>query len=185
MRRIFACIFAIQALLLASPDAEGQVQALGGPDSFPTELGGFARGDIVNFESRTPGLGLGVQYDTPDVAGTLYSYSLGIPSVPDDPQAPALRQQVEQALGDVRATYAKTEIVEPPALGTGLCGRFWRVKLALTKDLSKPDEKLTSYLYVGSKWAKFFKIRVTYSSHLPAQQLELVERRFSQAACAT
>lgn len=48
-----------------------------------------------------PGLGQSIGYNAPGIAATVYLYTMGLTSVPDDVDAPALREHFEQACRDI------------------------------------------------------------------------------------
>ena len=56
---------------------------------------------FVDYEKDSPGLGISVLYQSDSAIATVYLYTMGLKSIPNDLQSPVLRSQFEQAAGDI------------------------------------------------------------------------------------
>jgi len=63
--------------------------------TFPDEIAGAQRISFRDYESNQPGLGYSAGYKQGNLIGTVYIYDDGKQSIPDDPQSPLVKAQLE------------------------------------------------------------------------------------------
>lgn len=139
----------------------------------PESLGGFARGQTRDYNQ--PGLGWSVAYyDAGHDAATLYIYDLGVAGIPDGPDNDAVRQQFDQATGDVlRATGALdrdgVKLIERYGVGPGDKTLFYCSEFEITRPPDGPHGggKERSYLYITGFRGQFVKVRITVRGNDP------------------
>jgi hypothetical protein len=69
--------------------------------TFPEEVAGAQRFSFRDYRSIRPGLGYSAGYHQGNLTGTVYIYDDGKQSIPDDPQSPLVKAQLEQSRRDV------------------------------------------------------------------------------------
>src|SRR5215468_5952094 len=69
--------------------------------TFPEEVAGAQRFSFRDYESSQPGLGYSAGYHQGNLTGTVYIYDDRKQSIPDDPQSPLVKAQLEQSRRDV------------------------------------------------------------------------------------
>src|SRR5262245_6837284 len=69
--------------------------------TFPEEVAGAQRISFRDYESNQPGLGYSAGYKQGNLTGTVYIYDDRKQSIPDDPQSPLVKAQLEQSRRDV------------------------------------------------------------------------------------
>jgi hypothetical protein len=65
--------------------------------TFPKEVAGAQRFSFRDYRSIRPGLGYSAGYHQGNLTGTVYIYDDGKQSIPDDPQSPLVKAQLEQS----------------------------------------------------------------------------------------
>jgi hypothetical protein len=146
--------------------------------TFPATVAGAERFSLREYEKENPGLGYSVGYRQPDAVATVYVYDLKQHDIPDDPAAPAIKQQLAAATADIFRTqqqgvYLKVEsrgefsMADARGRTRLLCAAFW---------LTRAGGELASYLCVGGWNNKFVKFRITGQ-----QQSQADAQRFLQA----
>ena len=137
--------------------------------SIPDRVGSLVYSRMVDFESKTPGLGYGLRFDgKPGWIVDVYLYDLGLKTIPADVESEVIRSQLAQAKGDVfelgkRGTYTnvtdKGDFAIPP---TGkprfVCSSFSYLR---GERRVRVDVELESYLCLSSWNDKFVKVRMT------------------------
>ncbi|MDB5314487.1 MAG: hypothetical protein JWO26_39 [Rhodospirillales bacterium] len=72
----------------------------------PSDIAGFKRDTVTEYEGRQPGYGIAIGYgrDALDAIGTVFLYDRGLGAVPSDPQAPQLAAEFERLMGEILAS---------------------------------------------------------------------------------
>lgn len=137
--------------------------------SFPIEIAGFTRGEIIDNEVRTKGLGTTIAYGQPPFGkATIFVYDKGLRDISDGPDG-QVREEFDIATQDV---FSRAQIPGGPAIelvsryGTGtpltrrefLCAEFVQ---------HSPNGQMRSFLYVTGAKVNFVKIRVTLATDDP------------------
>ena len=65
--------------------------------TFPEEVAGAQRFSFRDYESSQPGLGYSAGYHQGNLTGTVYIYDDRKQSIPDDPQSPPVKAQLEKS----------------------------------------------------------------------------------------
>jgi hypothetical protein len=151
--------------------------------TFPAAVAGFHRGEPIDFESRQPGLGIGIPYGVSGVKVTVYVYNLRLENLPEGIESNVIRAQLRQAQGDVFNAYSNVQILADEAPGTGSCSSFLRMKFGFEDPRRTQAQKFHSYLYLGSRKGNFVKARITYSAETEVITNEEAQGRFAQALC--
>jgi hypothetical protein len=140
---------------------------------FPDGVEGIIRGNVNDFEGKNPGLGVSVPYDRPGITVTVYIYTFGFKSIPNDLLSPILKNHFAQVMNDIyevekRGYYKfvkKTaeEITFLRADKTGPQALF-----ASFSYVQNGVERLSKVYLLGHK-QHFVKIRFTYDKSVHAQ----------------
>ncbi|WP_431283765.1 hypothetical protein ACQW02_02835 [Humitalea sp. 24SJ18S-53] len=146
------------------PTLEAQV------DRLPSDLAGFRRGPVTDFEARAPGYGRGVEYTSGGRAAvaSVALYDRGLATVPADPADPAMLAELETAVREATALPPRTtgralaeqrRMTVPAPGGPGLAcadlaGNFGRT----------PIERLVC---IGAAAGRYVKIQVTMPDRRP------------------
>src|SRR2546423_730367 len=79
--------------------------------TFPMEIGGARRISVRDYETTNPGLGYSAGYQHRGATSTLYIYDGKVAAIPDDPRAPMVTEQIEQARSNIsEAQPARTTV---------------------------------------------------------------------------
>ena len=98
----FALLFLLLACITLTADA--QTNSYRHPATglvFPDSVEGIVRGNVNDFEGKNPGLGVSVPYDRPGITVTVYIYTFGFKSIPNDLSSPALKNHFAQVMQDI------------------------------------------------------------------------------------
>lgn len=143
--------------------------------NLPWMLLGFGRGDITDYESQRPGMGYSVAYhgiEVPDVAATVYFYTLNESEIPDGPRSEEVIGQLQHAIGDVFQIcemQSKTCVVE----GTGIVEvdghDAWACAVLGVQEEGQADRK-TLILLRGHD-GRFVKIRISFGAQAELEDL--------------
>jgi hypothetical protein len=136
----------------------------------PDQVQGATRGETTDFETTRPGLGYSAVYWHRDWTANMYVYDLGRESISTSLMSPEMKQQFDQAAGDVLRVPLYREVVAGPRFtisdlsGTErfLCGSF-----AFTHTTAGPAR---SALCLTSWRNKFVKLRLTAPGNSDASQ---------------
>lgn len=173
---------ALAAVLIAACTSAVAATAAGAFE-FPAMLGGFLRGEQIDFESREPGLGIGVHYFGPGVKATVYVYGFRIADLPEGIESDVVRVHAQQAAEDIRAVNGEVEVLSAQAPGSGHCTSFLQAKYSFADRGSPSGGAAHSYLYLGSRKGNFVKVRITYPAQGDLAAKEAAQERFAQALC--
>jgi len=144
--------------------------------SFPDHLAGMDRGKIADFEKDHPGLGISVGYNGPRIIATIYLYTMGMTSIPDDTDSPAFvahfRQTAEDIFqagrqglwNDVKKTSEEALFIGPSQTG--------RKALCYSFSYSPNKDDLLSKLCLFTYRNHFVKIRFTYGKDIKTKAEE-------------
>src|SRR5262245_22706350 len=103
--RMLLSALALVALHTAAPAQLAPPQPVTLPGlTFPAIVAGAERFSLREYEKENPGLGYSVGYRRPDAVATVYVYDLKQRDIPDDPSAPAIKQQLAAATSDIFRT---------------------------------------------------------------------------------
>jgi hypothetical protein len=138
--------------------------------TFPEEIAGAQRISFRDYESNQPGLGYSAGYKQGNLIGTVYIYDDGKQSIPDDPQSPLVKAQLEQSRRDVLGlrrgvgVKVKEEFTIEDARGRTrlICAAF-----AITGDHGRPRD---SFSCLGVAKNKFLKFRISGVSQAEARR---------------
>jgi hypothetical protein len=138
--------------------------------TFPEEIAGAQRISFRDYESNQPGLGYSAGYKQGNLIGTVYIYDDRKRSIPDDPQSPLVKAQLEQSRRDVlslrRGVGVKVKeafTIEDARGRTRLiCAAF-----AITGDDGRPRD---SFSCLGVAKNKFLKFRISGVSQPEARR---------------
>jgi len=157
---------AMSGVVLAETSATGPVTFF--EFTFPEEIAGAQRVSIRDYESGTPGLGYSAGYRQPNLTGTVYIYDAGKRSIPDDPQAPLVKAELEQSQREIfglqeRGAYSKVErkgsfTIEDAHGRT----RFICTAFAYVANDGRPVD---SFACLGVAKSKFLKFRISIGRH--------------------
>lgn len=170
-----ACAVLI-AFLAAVTGAAAQTSAKGPVTvfdfTFPEEIAGAQRFSIRDYESSQPGLGYSAGYSQGNLTGTVYIYDDGKQSIPDDPQSPLVKAQLEQSRSDVLGLWhgvgVKVDVKEDFTIEDAhgrtrlICTAF-----AITGDDGRPRE---TFSCLGVAKNKFLKFRISGASQAEARR---------------
>lgn len=131
--------------------------------AFPDTVGGYARGDTRDYESQHPGVGYSAAYRGNPWTATVFIYDLRMTSIPDDPLAPPIREQVQQASAEVHravtaGAYEKATNKGTYNLPDAGRARFQCADFELVRDGGR---QLDSLLCITTWRGKFIKFRVS------------------------
>ncbi len=149
--------FALSSIALFCASA-GAGDTRGMAALFPAELGGFVRGEPIDFESKDPGLGIGLPYNHPGVKATVYVYDLQSADLPDGIGSREARDEVGKAEGDVSRSYKDVRVLSA-------------------------SDVYSSHLYLAIRNGNFVKVRVTYAEGSGVSDRDAAHERFAQALC--
>ena len=167
MHRLRAGILTVIAVLVSAAAAFGQerLKVIYGL-SIPDRVGSLVYARMVDFESKTPGLGYALRFGgQPNWLVDVYLYDLGQRTIPADAESDVVRNQLAQARGDIfelgkRGTYA--DVADKgdftvPASGKPrfICSSFGY------RRGERVDIDVESYLCLSSWNDKFVKVRMT------------------------
>jgi hypothetical protein len=139
--------------------------------SMPMEAAGLNRAGIVDFSQEPGGAGLGaaVEYRPPQGPGvaTIYRYDRGHPGMSDGAMGPAVEQEMQSALADIRALapvrrYSVAQIGEAPPV-TGPEGQP-ALRCLMLQLAYEGGRQVDSYLCLGVVRGSFLKLRITLPS---------------------
>jgi len=138
--------------------------------TFPEEVAGAQRISFRDYESNQPGLGYSAGYKQGNLTGTVYIYDDRKQSIPDDPQSPLVKAQLEQSRRDVvglrrgiGVKFKEDFTIEDARGRTRLiCAAF-----AITDDDGRPRD---SFSCLGVAKNKFLKFRISGVSQAEARQ---------------
>ncbi len=184
-RRQRVAVLAVSSLFFVQSIGTSAAQETneGNDVDWPFELGGFIRGEVIDFEQQRPGLGVGVAYDSHAVHANVYVYSGGVVDLPEGIGSPLVRGHMQQVESEVLEYNEGTEILSPSAPGRGRCDAFLRTKFSMTHPQDPGGDGLRSYLYLGSFGGSFVKARVTFAENDDAAANDAAHERFAQALC--
>ncbi len=103
MKRLTVNLLGLAAVLLCTGlDALAQPYRHPATDLvFPEQLAGLERGDVTDYETKSPGLGVSVGYNVPGITVTIYLYTMGMKAVPDDLTSQPLKRHFAGVVSDV------------------------------------------------------------------------------------
>jgi hypothetical protein len=138
--------------------------------TFPEEVAGAQRFSFRDYESNQPGLGYSAGYKQGNLTGTVYIYDDRKQSIPDDPQSPLVKAQLEQSRRDVLdlrrgvGVKVKEDFTIEDARGRTrlICAAF-----AITGDDGRPRD---SFSCLGVAKNKFLKFRISGVSQAEARR---------------
>jgi hypothetical protein len=140
--------------------------------TFPDEIAGAQRISFRDYESNQPGLGYSAGYKQGNLIGTVYIYDDGKQSIPDDPQSPLVKAQLEKSRTElvglwhgvgVRIDVKEDFTIEDARGRTRLiCAAF-----AITGDDRRPRD---SFSCLGVAKSKFLKFRISGVSQAEARR---------------
>jgi hypothetical protein len=138
--------------------------------TFPEEVAGAQRISFRDYESNQPGLGYSAGYRQGNLTGTVYIYDDRKQSIPDDPQSPLVKAQLEQSRRDVVGlrrgigVKVKEDFTIEDARGRTrlICAAF-----AITGDDGRPRD---SFSCLGVAKNKFLKFRISGVSQAEARR---------------
>jgi hypothetical protein len=138
--------------------------------TFPEEVAGAQRFSFRDYRSIRPGLGYSAGYHQGNLTGTVYIYDDGKQSIPDDPQSPLVKAQLEQSRRDVLGlrrgvgVKVKEDFTIEDARGRTrlICAAF-----AITGDDGRPRD---SFSCLGVAKNKFLKFRISGVSQAEARR---------------
>ncbi|MBU4460722.1 MAG: hypothetical protein KJ579_09150 [Verrucomicrobia bacterium] len=137
---------------------------------FPEQLAGLERGDVTDYETKSPGLGVSVGYNVPGITVTIYLYTMGMKAVPDDLTSQPLKRHFAGVVSDVfrageSGAYAN---VKKTAEGSAALDGSEKGPRALHASFSysqKGRDRL-SHLYLMGFRNHFLKVRFTYDKDM-------------------
>ena len=130
--------------------------------TFPAEIAGAASISVRDYEQTSPGLGYSVGYRRGDQVMTVYIYSKGQRTIPDDPQAPVVKAEFEKSKGEISGSglYKSVDgmgdwtIEDAKGRTRFACAAY----VLLRNDGPVPRD---SFLCLGAVKNNFFKFRIT------------------------
>lgn len=170
IRLVALALFLLPAAVIAEPITVAGL-------SFPDSVGGFMRGPVQDYEKTHPGFGQSVAYGQGPWRADVYVYDLRRSSIPDDPASDAIRQEFEQAKGDVfkarqRGAWQRAELDRTFTLPERGPPRFTCASFTL---VSKANVAVDSTLCVTASKNKFVKFRVTGPVRGAAEPVQFIE----------
>ncbi len=134
--------------------------------TIPDFVGGFTRGQLNDYEARSPGLGYSIRF--PARHGWVvdaYIYDFQLKFIPDDIESSVVREQLTRAKGDIfelgrRGSYANVQEGSEFTIGRSGRTRFVCATFSYLRG-EKRDLNVESYLCLTSWNNKFVKIRMT------------------------
>lgn len=100
------CIAADEGDLLAPGSRAGRPSLDEVAARLPTDIAGFKRDTVTEYEARQPGYGIAIAYgrDEQNAIGQVFLYDRGLGAVPSDPQAPQLAAEFDRLVQEILAT---------------------------------------------------------------------------------
>ena len=140
---------------------------------FPDSVAGIVKGNVKDFEGTNPGLGVSVPYDRPGITVTVYIYTFGFKSIPNDLSSPALKNHFAQVMQDIYEVEKRGyyKFVKKTAEGITFLRADKTGPQALSASFSYVQngvERLSKVYLLGHK-QHFLKIRFTYDKSVQAQ----------------
>jgi hypothetical protein len=139
--------------------------------TFPEEIAGAQRISVRDYESTQAGLGYSAGYRQGTLTGTVYIYSAGNQSIPDNLQSPLVNAELEQTQTDVFRLWqqagAKIDLKENFTIEDAH-GRTRLICAAFT--ITGNDGRLAdTFSCVGVAKNKFLKFRISTTQHDTSQ----------------
>lgn len=97
------CIAADESDLLAPGTRAGRPSLSEVAARLPTDIAGFKRDTVTEYEARQPGFGISVAYgrDEQNAIGTVFLYDRGLGAVPSDPRGPQLTAEFDRLIQEI------------------------------------------------------------------------------------
>jgi hypothetical protein len=147
------------------------------------DIDGLDRLDVYHFEQKE--LGYSVDYETPqDMRVSIYVYDLGIDGIADGAFSETVKQQLEQAKGDIRRAreqgrYQAAEEVQADVVVLGETDTAPKMRHARFK-LRRDDRDWISHIYLTGHRQKFVKVRCSFPAEHEVASEKLLARVLSQ-----
>lgn len=69
---------------------------------FPDRLATLEKGTrVTDYEAENPGFGVSIRYNSPGITVTIYLYTMGMKTIPSDPQSSILKNHFKQAESEI------------------------------------------------------------------------------------
>ena len=135
---------------------------------FPEQLATLEKGRVTDYEKTHPGLGVAVGYNGPGITVTIYVYTMGMTSVPDDLQAATIRNHFKQVTGDIvraekRGYYSNVRKISVGEVSWGNASTATRSLHASFSYIQNGKDRF-SHLYLMGFKNHFLKVRFTYDA---------------------
>jgi hypothetical protein len=142
-----------------------QVIVVGGV-KLSVQYAGFTRGNVIDYETEHPGLGISVAYRGEQGESTIYIYDKGLSEITDGPMSQLIQQEFEQALQDVlNAPNGRGELISQHVIGAPGRGPEFLCAEFILKDAIRSRRTL---LYLTGASGHFVKIRITLRMNDPS-----------------
>jgi hypothetical protein len=148
---------------------------------FPERIAQLGKGEVTDFEAQSAGGGVGVGYNGPKITVTLYAYTFGAKSIPDNHQSNILKNHFKETIDAVlragrEGAYQSVKKVSEDVVawddgGTG------RKTLHAQFSYTQGGRDRHSHLYLTGFKNHFIKIRFTYDVEVHGMA-EKIQRDF-------
>jgi hypothetical protein len=156
---------------------------------FPEQLSGLEkRPEVEDYESQTPGLGVGINYAGPGIKVSVFVYSLCLNEIPNEEDSSILRAEFEKVNGDIRSAqekgwYKNVRKLSEPQTMQGLAvskSRALHARYSYTEVERGKD--CLSEIYLFPYRNHFVKIRITYVKESKHANEE-IQKEFVEELC--
>jgi hypothetical protein len=158
-----AVLLAAGLTIASAAGAQGPVMVAGVP--IPDRVAGLPHEPPHDFEKNNPGWGYSVAFLRKDWAINVYIYDRKLNSIPDDPTAPLIKEQLDNSKAEIlqiekRGDYANV-VVRGQYIINDRRGRQRFSCMTFNYLHKKWSATVDSYLCIAGTRNKFFKIRAT------------------------
>lgn len=129
--------------------------------------------NVTDYETKHPGLGVSVGYNGPGITVTVYIYTMGIKTIPADLQSSILKDNFNQACGDIvraeqKGKYSNLKKISDSEAAWGAGGTGTKSLHASWSLKWENRQYRLSHLYLLGFQNHFLKIRFTYDKDIQA-----------------
>lgn len=167
MRRLVATLLvALIVVVVAPAHADDQTVQIGSI-AFPARVGALERKGLRDYESKSPGFGMGIVYRGGNASADVYIYDRQQPQIPPDPNAALVKAELEDALDEIQAAVRQgiyqAALVQRryPLRGADGAILYNVAAVSIVRDGATRD----SYVLMTVRNGKFFKVRYSTPAH--------------------
>ncbi len=152
---------------------------------FPNRLGRLHKAtEVTDYELKSPGLGVSIIYGEPGIKVTIYLYTMGLSSIPNNLQSPILKEHFVEATGAIWQTQELGHYSNVTKLSEGEVA--WDGTDTGAKSLhaafsyTERGGECLSHIYLMGFQNHFLKVRFTYLKSNQKIAEEVQEQFFAE-----